>query len=198
MAETPKHTDQGCSPEVPLSADDGCDRNHVIGIGCVSHTEEETDGDDGEQSKHQLDCQCFTLRCSAPGGKAQDHGIAGTTIGAVDRGLVVAAVPGIVHFGKTIGTNWKIRRNSGCGLLTLRTCMDHKIAKPLWRGPWISMAADGTASGGCDLSLEKFLPGSLPNLPQGFPNPVHHFEPTLTGRAGFCHAADKARPKPTP
>src|SRR5215472_1610055 len=101
MAETPKHSDQRCSPEVPLPADDGCDRDHVIGIGCVSHTEEETDGDDGEQSKHQSDCECFTLRCSAPGGKAQDHSIAGTTIGALDRRRVVAAVPGIAHFGET-------------------------------------------------------------------------------------------------
>ena len=48
MAEPPDRTDQRGASHRALPADDGGNGDHVVGIGCVTHTEEETEREQGK------------------------------------------------------------------------------------------------------------------------------------------------------
>src|SRR5262249_57172704 len=54
VAEAPEHADQDGAAERPLAADDRGHGDHVVGIGRVSHAEEEPEAHDRQQGAH--DC----------------------------------------------------------------------------------------------------------------------------------------------
>lgn len=61
----------------------------------------------------------------------------------------------------------------------------------------ISMAAEGAASSGCGLSSRRNFSRLTSELPQRFPHPVYHFEPTPTGR-GLLPSGRQDAPETNP
>ena len=54
MAAAPENADERGLHNGALAADDGGDRDHVIGIGCVAHAKQEPDSQNGEAAGHDL------------------------------------------------------------------------------------------------------------------------------------------------
>ena len=54
VAESPENADEGGVADAALAADDGGDGDDVVGIGGVTHAEEETENDDRDESDHFL------------------------------------------------------------------------------------------------------------------------------------------------
>lgn len=52
VAESPECTDEGSAAEGTFAADDGGDGDNVIGIGGMTHAEEETNHQDGDSAEH--------------------------------------------------------------------------------------------------------------------------------------------------
>jgi hypothetical protein len=61
MTDAPEDASHGSLEEIALPADYGRDRNYMVGIGRVPHSEKKPNGNDREKSQHRI-ISCLSLR----------------------------------------------------------------------------------------------------------------------------------------